>query len=122
MRRTAVKTVTDFAFQSDFSTPDTHQTEAVDTVAVTAGELAELLANARKEGAESATMKIISEQQERLGTLSEQLKTALKDLLTLAEHLDRSALSKPAQTEAQALLAAACAHIVNAQRDLFVDQ
>lgn len=122
MKRTAVKTVTDFTFQSDFTPPVSAPEETSDTVSVTASELAELLANAREQGAAAARAQFENEHAERLNGISDELKTALEDLLALAERLDASALSKRAQSEAKHLIATVCAHIVNGQRDLFVDQ
>ena len=122
MTRTAVKTVTDFTFQSDFTAPATVVEEDTDTVSVTASELAELLANARQEGYLAAQTKFENEQGERLNSISEELKIALKDLLELADRLDEAELAPAAETNAKQLIAAACSHIVNGQRDLFVDQ
>jgi len=122
MRRTAVKTVTDFKFQSDFSAPVPPAPDTADTVSVSANELAELLANARAEGMASADSRHDKETSEKLTAMSGQLTAALGELLKLAECLDKTALPLSAQTEAKQLISTACAHIVNGQGDLFVDQ
>jgi len=54
MTRTAVKSVTAFEYQSDFTAPAPPIEDTADTVSVTANELAELLANARNEGMAAA--------------------------------------------------------------------
>ena len=122
MRRTAVKSVTDFAFQSDFTAPEPPRAEEADTVAVSAGELAELLANAHAEGMAAANARHDAETADKLNAMSGQLKAALEELLKLAECLDKSALPARAEAEARQHLATACTHIVNGQGDLFVDQ
>lgn len=122
MKRTAVKKISDFEFQSDFSAPKEAPEDTSDTVSVTARELAELLASARQEGLNAAQTQLETEQAERLNTVSDALKTALDELVKLAAHLDRSALPPRAQSQIKQLITAACLHIVNGQRDLFADQ
>ena len=122
MTRSAVKTVTDFVFQSDFQAPAPAHEDDINTVSVTARELAELLANARAEGMAAAHTRFENEHADRLNAASDALKTALTDLLALAEHLDQSPLSAGLQCQANQLIATACAHIVSGQRDLFADQ
>jgi len=95
MTRTAVKTITDFTFQSDFTAQTPPVEDTADTVSVTANELAELLANARNEGMAAADARHDHETAEKLTTMSKQLKSAMEELLKL---------------------------IVNGQRDLFADQ
>lgn len=122
MRRTAVKTVTDFSFQSDFTPPSPPPPEAAETVSITANELAELLANAHADGRAAANARHDKDTAAKLETMSTQLKSALQELLKLAECLDQTALPKATELEAKQLLSTACAHIVNGQGDLFVDQ
>lgn len=123
MRRTAVKTVTDFTFQSDFTAPrPLPPAEEIDTVSVTANELATLLANARNEGMAAADARHDKDTAQKLASMSVQLKSALSELLKLAECLDKASLSPGAQSAAKQLISAACTHIVNGQGDLFVDQ
>jgi len=122
MRRSAVKTVTDFDFQSDFTAPTAPEADTADTVSVTANELAELLANAGAEGMAAADARHDEETTEKLAAMSGQLKAALGELLKLAECLDKTALPADAETEAKQLISTACAHIVNGQGDLFADQ
>lgn len=122
MRRTAVKTVTDFTFQSDFTAPSPPKAETADTVAVSANELAELLANARAEGMAAADARHDKETADKLHAMSDQLKAALGELLKLAECLDKASLSSVTTLEAKHLIAAACSHIVTGQGDLFADQ
>lgn len=122
MRRTAVKSVTDFSFQSDFSAPPPPRSDDPDTVAVTANELAELLASARAEGMAAADAQHNAENAEKLVAMSSQLKAALGELLKLAECLDKATLSSSSLEESRQLIAAACTHIVNGQGDLFADQ
>lgn len=122
MRRTAVKTVCDFAFQSDFSAPVPPPLQETDTVAVSANELAELLANARAEGMSAANARHDKDTALKLSAMSGQLKAALVELLKLAECLDKAILPEQAQLEARQLISTACAHIVNGQGDLFAQQ
>ena len=122
MSRSAVKTVTDFDFQSDFTAPTAPLPETVDTVSVSANELAELLANAHAEGMAAADARNDQETTEKLTAMSGQLKAALGELLKLAECLDKTALPTDAETEVKQLISTACTHIVNGQGDLFADQ
>lgn len=122
MTRTAVKSVTDFEFRSDFQAPLPQTAEEADTVALSANELAELLANARNEGMAAADARHDKETADKLTAMSVQLKAALEQLLKLAHCLDESALSSQTKTDVKQLLTTACAHIVNGQGDLFVDQ
>lgn len=122
MKRSAVKTVSDFAFQSDFTAPAPPEPEEAGTVAVTASELAELLANARAEGMATADARHDKETAQKLETTSAQLKAALGELLKLAECLDSAALGPDAEATARQLISAACNHIVEGQGDLFADQ
>ena len=122
MRRTAVKAVTDFSFQSDFTPPVPPVPETIDTVSVSANELAELLANARNEGMAAADARHDKDTAQKLGTMSKQLKSALGELLKLAECLDKASLPEGAQAQAKQLISTACTHIVSGQGDLFADQ
>lgn len=122
MSRTAVKTVTDFTFQSDFTAPKPPVEETADTVSVTANELAELLATARNEGMAAADARHDSQTAAKLETMSKQLKSAMEELLKLAECLDKTPLSPTAHADVKQLISTACTHIVNGQRDLFADQ
>jgi len=122
MTRSAVKSIVDFDFQSDFTAPTPQAPETADTVSVSAGELAELLANARAEGMAAADARNDQQTADKLALMSEQLKAALGELLKLAECLDKTALPAAAEAEAKQLISTACAHIVNGQGDLFVDQ
>ena len=122
MTRTAVKSVTPFEFRSDFKAPEPQATQDVDTVAVSANELAELLANARNEGMAAADARHDKDTADKLTAMSAQLKAALEQLLKLAHCLDETALPPETETDVKQLLAAACAHIVNGQGDLFADQ
>ena len=122
MRRTAVRTVTDFDFQSDFTAPTIPAPETEDTVAVTPSELAQLLANARTEGMAAAEARHDSQTTQKLEIMSTQLKAALGELLKLAECLDKASLPLAAETQVKQLISTACAHIMNGQGDLFVDQ
>jgi len=122
MRRTAVKSVTAFDFQSDFRAPSPPPPETADTVSVTASELAELLANARAEGMAAADARHDVAIAEKLEIMSGQLKSALTELLKLAECLDKATLPLESELQAKQLISTACAHIVNGQRDLFADQ
>ncbi len=121
----ALSSLVDFEFRSDFETPDTeatHTSDPFDTVAVTASELAELLANARTQGFEAANRQYARQQDQRLEALSDELKTALIELLELAKCLERVALSPDDARHVKTLIAGACSHIVAGQRDLFAEQ
>jgi len=121
-----LKSLVDFEFRSDFDTPDleapTDNPNALDTVSVTASELAELLANARAEGLQAALTQQAENTQAQLETLSDELKKALSELLELAKCLERVALSPDDASHVRTLISGACTHIVAGQRDLFVDQ
>ncbi len=120
-----LKSLVDFEFRSDFETPDTaaaNTPDALDTVSVTASELVELLANARAQGFEAANRQYALTQDDRLETLSAELKTALGELLELAKCLERVALAPEDAARVKTLIAEACSHIVAGQRDLFADQ
>ena len=121
-----LKSLVDFEFRSDFDTPDleapTHNPNALDTVSVTASELAELLANAHAEGLQAALAQQAANTQDRLETLSDELKKALGELLELAKCLERVALSPDDANHVRMLISGACTHIVAGQRDLFADQ
>lgn len=122
MKRRAVKTVSEFAFQSDFTPPQPEPADALDTVSVTATELAELLANARAEGTAAADARHDTETAAKLETMSSQLHAALGELLKLAECLDKASLSRRDEAAARQLISTACQHIVEGQGDLFADQ
>jgi hypothetical protein len=122
MTRTAVKSVTPFTFRSDFQAPAPERPDQADTVALSANELAELLANARNEGMAAADARHDKETANKLTAMSVQLNAALEQLLKLAHCLDASALPPETETDIKQLLTAACAHIVNGQGDLFADQ
>jgi len=120
-----LSSLVDFEFQSDFTAPDTEAVSnpnQLDTVSVTASELAELLANARAQGFEAANRQYAQAQDTRLEALSDELKTALGELLELAKCLERVALSPEDASRVKMLIAGACSHIVAGQRDLFADQ
>jgi len=121
-----LKSLTDFEFRSDFDAPQpepaTDNPNGLDTVAVTASELAELLANARAEGVRAALSQQSADTEARLNELSDDLKGALGDLLELAKCLERVALSPEDARDVRTLMTQACTHIIAGQRDLFVDQ
>ena len=121
----SLKSLVDFEFRSDFETQDREAAgnpDQLDTVAVTASELAELLATARAQGFEAANKQYALQQDSRIEALSDELKTALGELLELAKCLERVALSPEEASRVKALIAGACSHIVAGQRDLFADQ
>lgn len=122
MTRSAVKKLSEFTFQSDFTPPRPAPETGPDTVSVSASELAELLANARNEGMAAADARHDQETAKRLEAMSEQLRAAMGELLKLAECLDQASLSEEAEHTARTLISTACTHIVNGQGDLFVDQ
>lgn len=122
MRRTAVKTVHEYEFQSNFRAPQIPPPEAMDTVSVTASELAELLANARGQGMAAAEVRHDKATAQSLTVMSDQLKAALGELLKLAQCLDRAVLPDEARSEASQIISAACGHIINGQGDLFAQQ
>lgn len=123
-----LSSLVDFEFRSDFAPPDLSDTgaaenpNALDTVSVTASELAELLANARAEGLQAAINQHSKDTEARLDTLSGELRQALGELLELAKCLERVALSPDDASHIKALMSKACEHIVAGQTDLFVDQ
>lgn len=127
MSRRPLKSLVDFEFRSDFETPENDAEPAgnpngLDTVSVTASELADLLANARAEGLQAALAQQAAAAEAQLDTLSDELKKALGELLELAKCLERVALSPDDATQVRALITGACTHIVAGQRDLFADQ
>ena len=122
MKRTAVKTISAFDYQSDFTPPSDPSEADADTVQVTASELAELLANARNEGLSAAQIQFETTHSERLKAVSGELTTALDELMKLAACLDDSLMASSAQHQVRQMITAACTHIVTGQRDLFADQ
>ena len=127
MSRQPLSSLVDFEFRSDFETPQTDivpagNPDGLDTISMTASELAELLANARNEGLQAALAQQAAAAQTGLDTLSDELKKALGELLELAKCLERVALSPDDATHVRALITGACTHIVAGQRDLFADQ
>ncbi len=122
MKRTAVKTVSDFAFRSDFTPPPEPTTDTADVVSVTASELAQLLSTARAEGLAAAQVQFETAHTARMDAVSGQLKTALENLVQLAACLDASHLAHPEKSEIKGLITDTCVNIVNGQRDLFADQ
>lgn len=120
MSRRAIKTMTAFEFRGDFTYPT--DMSGPDTVSLTAAELATMLSNARAEGEQSATMRLNTQLTERLGSISDQLKQALTELLKLADCLDKASLPDTARHEVHSLMRVACQLIVDGQGDLFVDR
>jgi hypothetical protein len=121
---TTLASLVDFEFRSDFEAPDTQAAnpDRLDTVSVTASELAELLANARAQGFEAANKQYALQQDTRYETLSDELTSALGELLELAKCLERVALSPDEASRVKTLIIGACSHIVAGQGDLFADQ
>lgn len=111
-----------FEFQSDFSAPTAPPVEGPDTVRMSAEELADLLANARAEGVETAVNHHEAAKAAHLEAAAKQLQAALDDLVKLANCLDAASLDADRARIANRLMTAACQHIIDGQADLFADQ
>lgn len=105
-----------FEFQSDFSAPQKAEPGRVE---MPAEDFASLLAQARAEGLIEGRASTASEEAERMDAASDKFRSALSDLLKLAEHLDASAGIGGAPEEIRALVKAAAQRLVDGQGDLF---
>ena len=108
--------ITPFEFHSDFSAQRRDDPSRID---LSAEEFASLLAKARAEGLMEGRTSAESDDAERLEAVSEKLKAALGDLVSLAEHLDASSGVDGAPDEVRALIKSAAQRLVDGQGDLF---
>jgi len=118
----AVKYLQPFDFRSDFTLqpePELPASPAEEKITLSAPDLAMLLTEARAEAHAAAMSMKHDEQNARLQQLTENLKEALANLVTLAGHLESSAYSDGFRQSALRLVTATAQRIVDGQGDLF---
>ena len=118
----AVKSLQPFDFRSDFTLqpePEQPVFPVEEKITLSAPDLAMLLTEARAEAHAAAMSMRHEEQNVRLQQLTENLKEALANLVTLAGHLETSAYSDGFRQSALRLVTATAQRIVDGQGDLF---
>ena len=118
----AVKSLQPFDFRSDFIAPPEPETPALpveEKIVLSAPDLAMLLTEARAEAHAAAMSLRHDEQNARLQQVTDNLKEALSNLVSLAGHLEASAYSDGFRETALRLVTATAQRIVDGQGDLF---
>ena len=121
MRR-AVKSLQAFDFRSDFTPqpePVVPAPPAEEKITLSAPDLAMLLTEARAEAHAAAMSLRNDEQNARLQQVTDQLKEALSNLVSLADHLEAGAYADGFRETALRLVTATAQRIVDGQGDLF---
>lgn len=110
-----VKSVTAFDFRSDFQQPG----DEPGRISLTVGELAALLDDARRTTAEMLRNEQVQQQADAMRASSQALKTALAQIVQLAELLETASFSDEIRDEALTRVRALAAELIDGQGNLF---
>lgn len=113
-----VANLSPFTFQSDFTPPEGPAEDKGDIV-LTADELSALLADARDSTAALVKDDTLKAHAQDAENLSDQLKTALEQVITLTRHLDKAALNEEERRTALENVRRLATTLIDGQADLF---
>ena len=116
MSTCAIKTLTAFDYQADFSSTSVPKP---DTVTLSASELSAMLAEAHSAGAQSVQTDALKDQTATIQNIAQDLTAAMAELTGLARHLETLGLSHPQIASVRHRIESACTRILDGQRDLF---
>lgn len=119
MSRQAAHTISPFEFRSDFTAPDLSAADTDDRISISVSELAALLEDTRE-----STARLLRDEQaeahaEAMKSSAAALKTALTQIIELAQTLEKSTLSDATREEALSHVRKIASELIDGQGNLF---
>lgn len=119
MSETSAARVTPFQFRSDFDSSAEAQAPRDDRISLSVAELAALLEDTRQSTATLIRDEQLQAQGEALRATTDQLKSALANIVQLAETLERIDLSKEDRDDINAQVCRIASEMIDGQGNLF---
>ncbi|MGB3625572.1 MAG: hypothetical protein WA989_07085 [Henriciella sp.] len=119
MSQRATAKVTPFDFRSDFDTSEGLKTGQDDRISISVAELAALLEDTRQSTAALVRDEQLKLQSEALKATTEQLKSALANIVQLAETLERLDISESDRDEVTTQVCRIASEMIDGQGNLF---
>lgn len=119
MTKRPASAVTPFEFRSDFDASASQQTSESERISISVAELAALLEDARQSAAALVRDEQIQAQADAMRATTEQLKSALANIVRLAETLEKVDLSKEDREDVNAQVCRIASEMIDGQGNLF---
>lgn len=119
MSARTVSNVTPFDFRSDFTVPEPEKPASDDRISISVSELAALLDQTRESTAQMLRDEQVQIQAEAMKSSAETLKSALMQIVQLAQTLESAALSEDVRADALSQVRNIASELIDGQGNLF---